>query len=71
MGGGQSLPIGLTHLEHRMGWGMSASVLAWHHVTALSKSIAGNGADEPVVEKFGWQFRPRDKVIQSENVKGS
>jgi exodeoxyribonuclease V alpha subunit len=21
-------------------------------------------ADEPVVEKFGWQFRPRDKVIQ-------
>jgi exodeoxyribonuclease V alpha subunit len=24
-------------------------------------------ADEPVVEKFGWQFRPRDKVIQTEN----
>jgi exodeoxyribonuclease V alpha subunit len=23
--------------------------------------------DEPVVEKFGWQFRPRDKVIQTEN----
>ena len=46
---------------------MSASVFAWHHVTALSKSIAGNGADEPVVEKFGWKFRPRDKVIQSEN----
>jgi len=22
---------------------------------------------EPVVEKFGWQFRPRDKVIQTEN----
>ncbi len=21
-------------------------------------------ADEPSVEKFGWQFRPRDKVIQ-------
>jgi exodeoxyribonuclease V alpha subunit len=24
-------------------------------------------ADEPVVEKFGWQFRMRDKVIQTEN----
>jgi exodeoxyribonuclease V alpha subunit len=24
-------------------------------------------ADEPVVEKFGWAFRPRDKVIQTEN----
>jgi exodeoxyribonuclease V alpha subunit len=24
-------------------------------------------ADEPVVEKFGWHFRPRDKVIQTEN----
>jgi exodeoxyribonuclease V alpha subunit len=24
-------------------------------------------ADQPVVEKFGWQFRPRDKVIQTEN----
>ena len=24
-------------------------------------------ADEPVVEKFGWQFRLRDKVIQTEN----
>ncbi len=23
--------------------------------------------DEPVVEKFGWQFRQRDKVIQTEN----
>ena len=23
--------------------------------------------DEPVVEKFGWQFRLRDKVIQTEN----
>jgi exodeoxyribonuclease V alpha subunit len=23
--------------------------------------------DEPLVEKFGWQFRPRDKVIQTEN----
>lgn len=23
--------------------------------------------DEPQVEKFGWQFRPRDKVIQTEN----
>src|SRR5262249_15649720 len=23
--------------------------------------------DEPVVEKFGWQFRPGDKVIQTEN----
>jgi exodeoxyribonuclease V alpha subunit len=24
-------------------------------------------ADEPLVEKFGWQFRLRDKVIQTEN----
>ena len=24
-------------------------------------------ASEPMVEKFGWQFRPRDKVIQTEN----
>jgi exodeoxyribonuclease V alpha subunit len=24
-------------------------------------------ADEPVVEKFGWQFRVRDKVVQTEN----
>jgi exodeoxyribonuclease V alpha subunit len=24
-------------------------------------------ADEPGVEKFGWQFRPRDKVIQTAN----
>lgn len=24
-------------------------------------------ADEPSVEKFGWQFRPWDKVIQTEN----
>jgi exodeoxyribonuclease V alpha subunit len=24
-------------------------------------------ADEPFVEKFGWQFRVRDKVIQTEN----
>jgi len=24
-------------------------------------------ADEPMVEKFGWQFRVRDKVIQTEN----
>jgi exodeoxyribonuclease V alpha subunit len=23
--------------------------------------------EEPVVEKFGWQFRVRDKVIQTEN----
>jgi exodeoxyribonuclease V alpha subunit len=23
--------------------------------------------DEPVVEKFGWQFRLQDKVIQTEN----
>jgi exodeoxyribonuclease V alpha subunit len=24
-------------------------------------------SEEPVVEKFGWQFRSRDKVIQTEN----
>ena len=23
--------------------------------------------EEPVVERFGWQFRPRDKVIQTQN----
>ena len=23
--------------------------------------------EEPTVEKFGWQFRVRDKVIQTEN----
>jgi exodeoxyribonuclease V alpha subunit len=23
--------------------------------------------EEPMLEKFGWQFRPRDKVIQTEN----
>jgi exodeoxyribonuclease V alpha subunit len=31
--------------------------------TALNPPREG----EPVVEKFGWQFRPRDKVIQTEN----
>jgi exodeoxyribonuclease V alpha subunit len=24
-------------------------------------------ADEPVVERFGWQFRRKDKVIQTRN----
>jgi len=28
---------------------------------------ASSNSDEPGVEKFGWQFRPRDKVIQTEN----
>jgi ATP-dependent exoDNAse (exonuclease V) alpha subunit len=28
---------------------------------------SGAGAGEPVVERFGWRFRMRDKVIQTEN----
>ena len=31
--------------------------------TALNPARPG----EPAVEKFGWQFRPRDKVIQTQN----
>jgi exodeoxyribonuclease V alpha subunit len=33
----------------------------------LQTELNPTRADEPVVEKFGWQFRPRDKVIQTEN----
>jgi exodeoxyribonuclease V alpha subunit len=33
----------------------------------LQNELNPGRADEPVVEKFGWQFRPRDKVIQTEN----
>jgi exodeoxyribonuclease V alpha subunit len=29
----------------------------------LQNELNPAGADEPAVEKFGWQFRPRDKVI--------
>jgi exodeoxyribonuclease V alpha subunit len=33
----------------------------------LQQELNPARADEPTVEKFGWQFRPRDKVIQTEN----
>jgi exodeoxyribonuclease V alpha subunit len=33
----------------------------------LQKELNLGRADEPMVEKFGWQFRPRDKVIQTKN----
>ena len=33
----------------------------------LQNELNPSRADEPVVEKFGWQFRARDKVIQTEN----
>ncbi len=35
--------------------------------TRLQSELNPVRADEPVVEKFGWQFRVRDKVIQTEN----
>ena len=34
---------------------------------AASERIEPGPADGTVVEKFGWQFRARDKVIQTEN----
>jgi exodeoxyribonuclease V alpha subunit len=33
----------------------------------LQQQLNPARADEPTVEKFGWQFRLRDKVIQTEN----
>jgi exodeoxyribonuclease V alpha subunit len=33
----------------------------------LQQELNPPRADEPSVEKFGWQFRARDKVIQTEN----
>jgi hypothetical protein len=33
----------------------------------LQNELNPERTDEPLVEKFGWQFRPRDKVIQTEN----
>jgi len=33
----------------------------------LQRELNPARPEEPVVEKFGWQFRPRDKVIQTEN----
>jgi exodeoxyribonuclease V alpha subunit len=33
----------------------------------LQNELNAPRPDEPSVEKFGWQFRPRDKVIQTEN----
>jgi exodeoxyribonuclease V alpha subunit len=33
----------------------------------LQRELNPPRSDEPGVEKFGWQFRPRDKVIQTEN----
>jgi exodeoxyribonuclease V alpha subunit len=34
---------------------------------ALQERLNPYRADEPMVERFGWQFRLRDKVIQTEN----
>jgi exodeoxyribonuclease V alpha subunit len=34
---------------------------------ALQRELNPARADEATVEKFGWQFRARDKVIQTEN----
>lgn len=33
----------------------------------LQDALNPASADQPVVEKFGWRFRVRDKVIQTEN----
>jgi exodeoxyribonuclease V alpha subunit len=33
----------------------------------LQRELNPRQNDEPVVERFGWQFRARDKVIQTEN----
>jgi exodeoxyribonuclease V alpha subunit len=33
----------------------------------LQNGLNSRRGDEPVVERFGWQFRLRDKVIQTEN----
>jgi exodeoxyribonuclease V alpha subunit len=35
--------------------------------TALQQVLNPVRAEEPVVERFGWRFRMRDKVIQTEN----
>jgi exodeoxyribonuclease V alpha subunit len=34
---------------------------------ALQAALNPPRPEEPQLEKFGWQFRPRDKVIQTEN----
>ena len=47
---------------------MNRSSLGVHELNLrLQNELNPARADEPVVEKFGWQFRPRDKVIQTEN----
>jgi exodeoxyribonuclease V alpha subunit len=33
----------------------------------LQEELNPKRADEPEIERFGWHFRPRDKVIQTEN----
>ncbi|MDB6037684.1 MAG: ATP-dependent RecD-like helicase [Verrucomicrobiales bacterium] len=33
----------------------------------LQNELNPERMDEPLLEKFGWKFRPRDKVIQTEN----
>ena len=43
-----------------------------HWRAATERALAGNCSirarpDDTVAEKFGWQFRPRDKVIQTQN----
>jgi exodeoxyribonuclease V alpha subunit len=35
--------------------------------TALQRQLNPARPEEPAVEKFGWQFRVRDKVIQTQN----
>ena len=47
---------------------MNRGSLGIHELNVrLQNELNPARAEEPVVEKFGWQFRPRDKVIQTEN----
>ncbi len=47
---------------------MNRGSLGIHELNArLQAELNPARPDEPVVEKFGWQFRVRDKVIQTEN----
>jgi len=47
---------------------MNRGSLGIHELNArLQAELNPARPDEPMVEKFGWQFRVRDKVIQTEN----
>lgn len=47
---------------------MNRGSLGVHELNArLQDELNPARPDEPFVEKFGWKFRPRDKVIQTEN----